>query len=314
MPVENNSVISEFIFLAFAAWPEVKISVFMLLLVLIYAATVASNLGLVVLIRTDPQLHTPMYFFLSNLAFLDFCYSSNIIPKILENFLSERKTISFLGCITQMFFFVALAGTECLLLGLMAYDRYVAICSPLLYTCIMSQSRCVKMAGAAFTAGFLNSLINTILIGNLSFCRSNEINHFFCEIPSLLKLSCSDTSLAETSTFICAGVVILGPLLIILCSYAYILSSVLKIHVGGQRKAFSTCFSHLTTVAMFYGTGLFVYVQPRSNYSDGQHRTVSLFYAFGIPLLNPLIYSLRNKEVKDALKRAVARKKSSHLV
>ncbi|XP_042314907.1 olfactory receptor 5F1-like [Sceloporus undulatus] len=303
MPEENNSRVSEFIFLGFAHQPELKIPISTLLL-LIYIVTVVGNLGLVLLIRMNPQLHTPMYFFLSNLSFLDICYSSNITPKVLENFLSQRKTISFIGCMVQMYFFVALASTECILLGLMAYDRYAAICSPLLYTSIMSHSRCIKMASGAFAAGFLISATNTAMISTLSFCQSNKIDHFFCEIPSLLKLLCSDIFAAETLAFICAGTVLLGPLLVILSSYTYILSTVLKINVHeSQKKAFSTCFSHLSAVTIFYGTGLFVYLQPSSNYSEGQHKIMSLFYSFGIPMLNPFIYSLRNKEVKDTLKR-----------
>ncbi|XP_067321960.1 olfactory receptor 5F1-like [Anolis sagrei] len=312
MSVQNNSGISEFIFLGFTHQPEMKIPIFILLL-LIYIITVAGNLGLVLLIRMDLQLHTPMYFFLSNLASLDICYSSNITPKVLENVLSERKTISPTGCFVQMFFFVALASVECILLGLMAYDRYVAICNPLLYTSIMSHTQCIKMASGAFIAGFLTSLINTTLIGTLSFCQSREIDHFFCEIPSLLKLSCSDIFVAEMFAFICAGLVLLGPLPVIVSSYSYILFTVLKINVReSQRKAFSTCFSHLTAVAIFYGTGLFVYLQPSSNYSEGQHKITSLFYAFGIPMLNPFIYSLRNKEVKDALRRLRERNKCNN--
>ncbi|XP_062972943.1 olfactory receptor 5F1-like [Elgaria multicarinata webbii] len=303
MAVENDTVVSEFIFMGFADQPELKIPIFTLFL-LIYIITVVGNLGMILLIRLDTQLHTPMYFFLSNLAFLDFCYSSNITPKALENFLSERKTISFMGCFIQMYFFVALASTEFILFGLMAYDRYVAICNPLLYTSIMSHTQCIKMAGGAFTAGFLNSIIHTTLVGTLSFCQSNEINHFFCEIPPLLKLSCSDTSVTETLVFICAGINILGSLLIILSSYMYILSTVLQINSSkGRQRAFSTCISHLIAVTIFYGTAIYVYLQPSSNYSEGQNKVVSVFYAFVIPMLNPLIYSLRNKEVKDALKR-----------
>uniref|UniRef100_A0A670HU27 Olfactory receptor 5F1-like n=2 Tax=Podarcis muralis TaxID=64176 RepID=A0A670HU27_PODMU len=314
MSTENTSVVSEFIFVGLADVPELKIPIFTLLL-LIYVITVVGNLGMILLIRMDSQLHTPMYFFLSNLAFLDFCYSSNITPKALRTLLSEKRNISFLGCFIQLYFFVALVSTECMLFGLMAYDRYVAICNPLLYTSIMSHTRCIKMAGGAFTAGFLNSIIHTTLVGTLSFCQSNEINHFFCEIPPLLKLSCSDTSIAETLVFISAGINILGSLLIILSSYLYILFTVLRIKSAkGRKKAFSTCFSHLIAVIIFYGTGLFTYLQPSSNYSGDQNKTASLFYAFVIPMLNPLIYSLRNKEVKEAMKRVTGKSASSHLL
>ncbi|XP_053142254.1 olfactory receptor 5F1-like [Hemicordylus capensis] len=314
MPVENNTVVSEFIFLGFTDQLELKIPIFMLFL-LIYIVTVVGNLGMIVLIRMDPQLHTPMYFFLCSLALLDFCYSSNITPKALENVMSERKTISFVGCFIQMYFFVALASTEFILFGLMAYDRYVAICNPLLYTSIMSHTRCIKMAGGAFTAGFLNSIIHTTLVGTLSFCQSNEINHFFCEVPPLLKLSCSDTSVTEALVFICAGTNMLGSLLIILSSYTYILLTVLQMNSAeGRRKAFSTCISHLIAVTIFYGTTVYVYLQPNSNYSEDQNKVVSVFYAFVIPMLNPLIYSLRNKEVKAALKRVTHKKSFSHLL
>ncbi|XP_061465570.1 olfactory receptor 5F1-like [Rhineura floridana] len=314
MSTENSTVISEFIFLGFADEPELRIPIFILFL-LIYVITVVGNLGMILLIKTDPLLHTPMYFFLSSCAFLDFCYSSNITPKALENFLSERKTISFMGCFIQMYFFVALASTECILVGLMAYDRYVAICNPLLYTSIMLHTQCIKMASGAFTAGFLNSIIHTTLVGTLSFCQSNEINHFFCDIPPLLKLSCSDTSVTEALVFICAGINMLGSLLIILSSYTYILSAVLQMKSAkGRKKVFSMCISQLIAVTIFYGTGLFIYLQPSSNYSEDQNKIMSLFYAFVIPMLNPLIYSLRNKEVKDAAKRVMEKRTFSHLL
>ncbi|XP_060628040.2 olfactory receptor 5F1-like [Anolis sagrei] len=303
MSIENTSVVSEFIFLGFDDQPELKIPIFIMSLI-IYIITVVGNLGLVLLIRKDSQLHTPMYFFLGNLAVLDFCYSSSITPKALEIFLSERRPISFTGCFIQMYFFVAFATTEFILFGLMAYDRYVAICNPLLYTSIMSHTQCIKMAGGAFAGGFLNSIIHTTLVGTLSFCQSNEINHFFCEIPPLLKLSCSDTFVAEMLVFICAGANLLGSLLIILSSYTCILSMVFKMKSAESRqKAFSTCSSHLVAVTIFYGTCLFIYLQPSSKLSDNRNKFVSLFYAFIIPMLNPLIYSLRNKEVKDALRR-----------
>ncbi|XP_066476696.1 olfactory receptor 5F1-like [Tiliqua scincoides] len=305
MPVENNTVISEFIFLGFPDQPELQVVIFTLFL-LIYVITVVGNLGVIALIVLDAHLHTPMYFFLSSLAFLDFCYSSNITPKALENFMSERKTISFIGCFIQMYFFVALATTECILFGLMAYDRYVAICNPLLYTSIMTHIRCIKMVAGAFAAGFLNSIVHTTSIGTSSFCQSNEINHFFCESPPLLKLTCSETTVTETLVFILAGINMLSSLFIILSSYTYILVTVLQMKSAeGRRKAFSTCISHLVAVTIFYGTTVYVYLQPSSNYSEDQNKAVSVFYAFFIPMLNPLIYSLRNKEVKAALKRVM---------
>ncbi|XP_070592413.1 olfactory receptor 5F1-like [Erythrolamprus reginae] len=313
MSIENHSAVSEFILQGFTENPKLKVPIFIFFL-LIYIITVVSNLGIILLIRMDTQLHTPMYFFLSNLAFIDFCYSSNIIPKALEIFLAQKKTISFTGCIMQIYFFDALASTELILFALMAYDRYVAICNPLLYPCLMSYAQCFKMAGGAFTAGFLNSVIHTTLVGTLSFCHSNEVNHFFCEIPRLLKLSCSKIFITEIFLFICAAINLLGSLLIILSSYIHILLTLFKMNsVVGRQKAFSTCISHLIVVFIFYGTGLFIYLQPSSNFSDDLNKTVSLFYAFIIPMLNPLIYSVRNKEVKDSLKRAMNRNLFLHL-
>ncbi|XP_066476720.1 olfactory receptor 5F1-like [Tiliqua scincoides] len=307
MSAENSSEVSEFIFLAFANQPELQIPIFLLFL-LIYVISVVGNLGMIVLIVLDPHLHTPMYFFLSNLACVDFCYSSVITPKCLENFMSERKTISFIGCILQLYVFLALAGTEIILLALMAYDRYVAICNPLLYTSIMSPIRCIKMAVGAFVAGFLNSVTHVTLISTLSFCQSNEIDHFFCEIFPLLKLSCSDVTVTETVAFICAGVILLGSLVIILSSYTYILLTVLQMKSAESRqKAFSTCISHLLAVTVFFGPGLSAYSQSSATYSGDRNKVLSVFYAFVTPMLNPLIYSLRNKEVKDALKRSVKR-------
>ncbi|XP_075782185.1 LOW QUALITY PROTEIN: olfactory receptor 5F1-like [Pelodiscus sinensis] len=310
MPGENLTVMSEFILLGFTDSPELQVPFFLVFLI-IYLITIVGNLGMIVLVKVDPQLHTPMYFFLSNLSWIDFCYSSNITPKALGNFLSERKAISFAGCFVQMYFFIALASTEFIIFGLMAFDRYVAICNPLLYTTIMSQRLCLKMVAGAYVAGFLNSVIHTSFISSLSFCHSNVIDHFFCEVPPLLKLSCSDTHLSETFVFICAGVNMLGSLLVILSSYTYILSTILRTRsFDGRRKAFSTCASHLTAVTLFYGTGLFIYLPPSSNVSQEQNKIVSIFYTFFIPMLNPLIYSLRNKEVKGALKRALGQKKN----
>ncbi|XP_067406823.1 olfactory receptor 5F1-like isoform X2 [Emydura macquarii macquarii] len=304
----SNITIDIFILLGFTDRPALQRPLFMLFL-LIYIMTLVGNLGMITLIKIDSRLHTPMYLFLSHLALVDFCYSSNITFKTLENFHSDRKTISFTGCFVQMYFFIALVNTECFLLGFMAYDRYVAICKPLLYMVIMSRRLCDKMVAVAYALGFLNSMVHTTYIGTLSFCHSNVIDHFFCEIPPLLKLSCSNTYIYERFTFISAVVIALGSLLLILCSYTYILFSILRIHSAeGRSKAFSTCISHLMAIILFYCTGLSTYLQPTSNYSQDQNKVVSVFYAFVIPMLNPLIYSLRNKEVKDSLKKVVIRK------
>ncbi|XP_006032292.1 olfactory receptor 5F1 [Alligator sinensis] len=308
MSVRNHTVVSEFIFQGFTSFLNQQVTLFVVFLV-IYVITLVGNLGIIVLIKIDPQLHTPMYFFLGNLSFVDFCYSTSITPKTLRDILLKKKAISFTGCFVQMYVFIAMATTECILFVLMAYDRYVAICIPLLYTTFMSHRKCIKMSVGAYAAGFLNSMIHTIFTSSLSFCHSNVINHFFCESLPLLKLSCSDTSLNEIIIFLCAGLNMVGTLLIILSSYSYILSTILRIHsTKGRNKAFSTCASHLVAVIIFYGTMIFIYLRPSSRYSHDQDRVASVFYTMVIPMLNPLIYSLRNKVVKEALRRVLRRK------
>ncbi|XP_068946973.1 olfactory receptor 5F1-like [Petaurus breviceps papuanus] len=255
-----------------------------------------------------------MYFFLINLSFADICYSSTITPKMLVDLFSERKTISFAGCFLQMYVFIALVTTECILFGLMAYDRYVAICNPLLYPVIMSRTVCLKMTIGAYTAGFLNSVIHTSYMSSLSYCGSNVIDHFFCDTPPLLKLSCSDTQLNENLIFTCAGLNIIGSLLMIFISYSYIIFSIVHMHSKeGRTKAFSTCASHLTVIILFYGTGTFAYMKPSSCYSLNQDKVAAVFYTLVIPMLNPFIYSLRNEEVKKALNNVISRTKSSSL-
>ncbi|XP_072483726.1 olfactory receptor 5F1-like [Notamacropus eugenii] len=304
----NHTTVTEFILLGLSDSPELQIILFVLFLV-IYTLTVLGNAGMIALIMIDSQLHTPMYFFLTNLSLTDILYSSTITPKMLVDLLSKRKVISFTGCFLQMYVFIALITIECILFGLMAYDRYVAICNPLLYPITMSRIVCLKMAMGTFTAGFLNSVIHTSYISSLSYCDSNVIHHFFCDSPPVLKLSCSDTQINETIIFIFAGINMLGTLLIILTSYIYILFSILRLHsVEGRQKAFSTCASHLTAVAIFYGTEIVTYLCPSSSYSPTQGKVISVFYTVVIPMLNPLIYSLRNEEVKRALKNAITRR------
>ncbi|XP_006922846.2 LOW QUALITY PROTEIN: olfactory receptor 5F1 [Pteropus alecto] len=263
----NYTVVTEFILLGLADTLELQITLF-LLFFMVYTLTVWGNVGMVLLIKADSRLHTPMYFFLANLSFVDVCYSSTITPKMLVDLLSEKKTISFVGCFVQLYFFIALATTECILFGLMAYDRYVAICNPLLYPMLMSRTICLKMAAGAFTAGLLNSMVNTSCVSSLPFCGSNVINHFFCDSPPLFKLSCSDTWLNESTTSIFAGVNMIGALLVILTSYSYILFSIFRMRSGeGRRKAFSTCASHLTAITLFYSTAIYTYLRPSSSYS-----------------------------------------------
>uniref|UniRef100_A0A7N9DET7 G-protein coupled receptors family 1 profile domain-containing protein n=1 Tax=Macaca fascicularis TaxID=9541 RepID=A0A7N9DET7_MACFA len=309
MTRQNYTSLTEFILLGLADTLELQIILFLFFLV-IYTLTVLGNIGMILLIKTDSRLHTPMYFFLANLSFVDVCYSTTITPKMLADLLSEKKTISFAGCFLQMYFFIALATTECILFGLMAYDRYVAVCRPLLYSLIMSRTVCLKMAAGAFAAGLLNSMVNTSYVSSLPFCGSNVIHHFFCDSPPLFKLSCSDTHLKETifSTF--AGVNMIGALLVILTSYSYVLFSIFSMHSGeGRHRAFSTCASHLTAIILFYTTSIYTYLRPSSSYSLNRDKVASVFYTVVIPMLNPLIYSLRNKEVKKALKNVFTRKR-----
>ncbi|XP_029431433.1 olfactory receptor 1019-like [Rhinatrema bivittatum] len=308
MDVRNQSSVTEFILLGLTNDPELQILLFILFL-LVYIITVVGNLSMLFIITRDPHLQTAMYFFLRHLSFVDLCFSTIIVPKALVNFLSERKAISFLGCAAQMFFSAGMGGSEGLILAFMSYDRYVAICNPLLYTAVMTNKVCICLVTSAYIGGFLNSLIQTISTFSLSFCRSNQINHFFCDIPPLLKLSCSDTSLNEILLFVIAGSIQVGTLLTILLSYAYILSSILRMRSAeGRLKAFYTCASHFLSVTLFYGAVMFMYMRPSSQHSLDQDRVASVFYTVVIPMLNPLIYSLRNKDVKEAWRKKVSRK------
>ncbi|XP_065451874.1 olfactory receptor 5G26-like [Chrysemys picta bellii] len=247
-----------------------------------------------------------MYFFLSNLAFVDFWYSTFITPKFLADVIAERKVISYAACVCQYCFVSFFGVTESFLLAVMAYDRYVAICSPLLYTALMSPRLCIQLVVGSFLAGFVNGMIQTITTLKLSFCGPNVIDLFFCDISPLLSLSCSDTSIYHMILLAVACVTGVFTSLIIFISYVFILSTILKIRsTEGKRKGFNTCTSHLTIVTIFYGTALFIYMQPNTKHSRGQEKVVSVFYTMVTPMLNPLIYSLRNKEVKNALKRVI---------
>ncbi|XP_077003442.1 olfactory receptor 5J2-like [Tamandua tetradactyla] len=308
MTEENGTVVTEFILLGLTDHAELKVVLFMLFLVL-YAITLVGNLSMILLIQVTPKLHTPMYFFLSCLSFVDVCYSTAIAPKMLINFLVVKGTISFPACMVQHLCFGVFVTTEGFLLSVMAYDRYVAIVNPLLYMVLMSKRKCVVLIIGSWVSGISNSLIHTISLGRLSFCGPNAVSHFFCDIPSLLKLSCSDTSMNEQLLLIFSGVIAMATFLIVILSYMFIVAAILRIHsASGRQKAFSTCASHLTAVTIFYGTLSFSYIQPSSQYSVEQEKVASVFYTLVIPMLNPLIYSLRNKEVKDAVKRVTEMK------
>ncbi|XP_010335361.3 LOW QUALITY PROTEIN: olfactory receptor 5P76-like [Saimiri boliviensis] len=299
----NHTAVTEFILLGLTDDPILRVILFMIILC-IYLVTISGNLSTIILIRISSQLHHPMYFFLSHLAFADMGYSSSVTPNVLVNFLVERNTISYFGCAIQLssaFFF---GRVECFLLAAMAYDRFVAICNPLLYSNKMSTQVCVQLLIVAYIGGFLNASSSTFSFLSLFFCGSNQVNHFFCDFTPLLELSCSDTNIPAVIPSFSAGSIIVVTVCIIAVSYIYILITILKMcSTEGRHKAFSTCTSHLTAVTLFYGTITFIYVMPKSSYSTDQNKVVSVFYMVVIPMLNPLIYSLRNKEIKGALRR-----------
>ncbi|XP_051820669.1 olfactory receptor 5M11-like [Antechinus flavipes] len=303
----DSSRITEFILLGLTNRPELQYILFVIFLV-IYIFTLLGNLGMIVLIKLEPRLHTPMYFFLINLAFVDLCYSCNATPKMLANFLSERKSISFAGCFVQCYIFIALLLTEFYMLAAMAYDRYVAICSPLHYTVKMSRKVCICLVTFPYIYGFSDGLLQSILTFRMSFCRSNIINHFYCADPPLIKLSCSDTYVKEYAMSISATFNLSNSLAIILISYALILVSIFRMHsTEGRWKAFSTCGSHIMAVILFYGTLFCMYVRPPTDKSVEESKIIAVFYTFVSPVLNPLIYSLRNRDVKAALRNVLRR-------
>ncbi|KAM4034340.1 olfactory receptor 5AP2-like [Anomaloglossus baeobatrachus] len=301
----NRSWVKEFILMGLTNRSELHIPLFSLFLY-VYITTVLGNVGIINLIKVDHHLQRPMYVFLSNLSFVDLTYSSAVTPKMLHDLLSVSRTISFTGCALQMYIFVSFATVECLLLGVMAYDRYVAVCRPLLYTVIMSNTLCLQLVASAYLGGFLTALVHTGFVFHLNFCRSNVISHFFCDLPPLFKLSCSDISVNVIVLVVLGGLVTMTCFIIILVSYTNIVLAIVRIRSEqGRHKAFSTCTSHMTAVSIFYGTVLFMYFRPSSSYALQQDKVASVFYSILIPMLNPLIYSLRNTEVKEALKRLV---------
>ncbi|KFO21803.1 olfactory receptor 8H1 [Fukomys damarensis] len=304
----NSTSVPDFILMGLTDSAETQL-VLSVLFLLIYLITVLGNSGIILIIHLDPQLHTPMYFFLTQLSFLDLSYSSVITPKTLQNLLTSTKSISFLGCFTQMFFFIVFVATECFLLSSMAYDRYVAICHPLHYPVIMSTRLCRALLTGSYVNGFLDSTVVSVSMSRLHFCNSNVIQHFFCDSSPILALSCSDTYEVEIVILIFAGFSLVVSLVTISGSYLSILSTVLKINsTAGKKKAFSTCASHLLGVIIFYSSMIFTYLKPKKSYSLGRDQVASVFYTMVIPMLNPLIYSLRNKEVKNAALRVLIKR------
>ncbi|KAM6158270.1 olfactory receptor 8H1-like [Rhynchocyon petersi] len=310
MDGKNITSLSYFILMGLTDSEDVRVVLFSLFL-LIYLITVLGNAGMVLLICLDPQLHTPMYFFLSHLSFLDLNYSTVITPKTLEILVNSPLCISFVGCLTQMYFFISLVATECFFLSSMAYDRYVAICNPLHYPVVMSITLCRTLITTSYVIGFSASLAIVLSITTLPFCKSNIINHFFCDTTPILILSCTSTHDIEILIFILAGSTLMVSLLTISVSYMFILTTILKMKsASGKRKAFSTCASHFLGVTIFFATTIFTYLKPSKSYSLGKDQIASVFYTIVIPMLNPLIYSLRNKDVKEALIRVTQKRES----
>ncbi|XP_063111419.1 olfactory receptor 13C7-like [Cavia porcellus] len=296
----NCTAVKEYVLLGLQEHRDLELVLFGFFLG-IYCMTVLGNSLLIGLITLVPHLHNPMYFFLSNLSLIDICGTSSFVPFMLANLLETRKTISFPGCALQMYLTLALGTTECLLLAVMAYDRYVAICQPLRYPELMHGQRCLRMAALSWGTGFANSLLHSILVWRLPLCGQNVINHFFCEILAVLKLACGDVSLNVVTTTVATAVLTLTPLLLIFLSYFLILLAILRLpSATGRRKAFSTCSAHLTVVVVFYGTISFMYFRPKSK-DPNVDKIVTLFYGAVTPSLNPIIYSLRNAEVKAAI-------------
>ncbi|XP_074055086.1 olfactory receptor 1F1 [Macrotis lagotis] len=305
----NQSTVMEFLLLGLSSQPEQQQLLFVSFLCM-YLVSALGNLLIILAIITDSHLHVPMYFFLSSLSFVDFCFTSTTVPKILVNHITGHKTIPFGGCLTQMYFFIVFVDMDNFLLAVMAYDRFVAICHPLHYATKMTPPLCALLTVVSWTIASLNGLLHTLLMTQLTFCDKNVIPHFFCDMAPLMKLSCTDPSLNEMVIFIEGGLIMFIPFVCIMASYIHIASAVLKIpSVKGKWKAFSTCGSHLAVVALFYGTIIAVYFSPSSTHSVKKDTAATVMYTVVTPMLNPFIYSLRNQDMKRALKKMIGRKK-----
>ncbi|KAM6159132.1 olfactory receptor 9G19-like [Rhynchocyon petersi] len=299
----GNHTVTEFILMGFTTDPVMQLILFVVFLG-VYSMTLVGNVTLIVLICNDSRLHTPMYFFIGNLSFLDLWYSSVYTPKILVTCIAEDKRISFAGCLSQFFFSAGLAYSECYLLAAMAYDRYVAISNPLLYAQVMSKRLCIYLVMYSYTGGFVNAIILTSNTFTLDFCGDNVIDDFFCDVPPLIKLACDVTESYQQVLYFLLASNVITPTVLILASYIFIIAAILRIRsTQGRLKAFSTCSSHLISVTLYYGSILYIYSRPSSSYSLERDKIISTFYTVLFPMLNPLIYSLRNKDVKEALKK-----------
>ncbi|XP_053551876.1 olfactory receptor 5AS1-like, partial [Bombina bombina] len=275
---------------------------------IMYIITLSGNILLLAVVRVNTQLQTPMYFFLCNLSFIDICFSSSIVPKILVNTLSVDTSISLLGCAFQMYISLVLGTTECLILSVMAYDRYVAICSPLHYNTIMNKKRCIYLAAGSWIVCLINPIIHVFFIFQLPYCKSHHLNHFFCEVPAFFPISCKDTWLNKLLMYISTGIVAMCPFIVIIVSYVYIISTILKIKSSKSRhKTFSTCASHLIVVSLYYSTIMIMYMRPHSSYSPETDNVLSVLYTTATPMMNPIIYSIRNKEVKNTIKKKLSK-------
>ncbi|XP_015270317.1 PREDICTED: olfactory receptor 10A7-like [Gekko japonicus] len=314
MKWRNQSLVKEFILVGFSSMPNIELFLFPLVLVM-YIATVTGNILIIVIIMVDAALQSPMYFFLRNLAFIEICFTLDTVPLMLINLLVKDKTISFVGCAIQMYCFFHFGCAECFLLAAMSYDRYVAICNPLRYATVMNRTFCYKLMGGVWVIGIPVSLLQAAWIFNLPFCGHNKINHFFCDAPPVLKLVCTDTHQYEMQSIASTLVFLMFPFVLILISYTRIITTMLRMStVEGRSKAFSTCSSHLIVVILFYGSGSLVYLRPKSNYSPEVKKILSLFYTVVTPMLNPIVYALRNYEVRESLKRTLGWKLFSQTV
>ncbi|XP_030047858.1 olfactory receptor 1019-like [Microcaecilia unicolor] len=307
MEWRNETTITEFVLEGPTDHEELNNVLFVVFLAM-YSINLLGNGTMISVITGNSQFHTPMYLFLCVLSSVDMCLTSVTVPKMLSNLISDKKTISFSNCFTQLYFFIVFVIEECILLSIMAYDRYVAICNPLHYITIMNKKACLSMLFTSVIISIMHALLHTLLAFRLPFCKSNKIQHFFCDLTPLLQLSCKETSINELVIFTEAPMVVMGPFLIILISYIYIIKTILKMHsTGGRHKTFSTCSSHFIVVTLFYGSILFMYFRPSSSYSMEKDKIASVVYTVLSPMLNPFIYSLRNKDVKTAVKTALRR-------
>nr|XP_009674331.1 PREDICTED: olfactory receptor 6F1-like [Struthio camelus australis] len=307
----NRTLVTEFIILGFPHVREVELLLFAIFM-LMYVLTFTENMAIILVIGMDYHLHTPMYFFVSNLSFLEIGYTTVTVPKMLANIAIQSQTISVTGCFTQMYIFFFLGSAECLLLTAMAYDRYVAICNPLHYTTIMDRKACLRLALGSWLGGFLAPALPTAFIFRLPFCGSNIINHFFCDSPPLLALSCQDIFEIEVINFVVGTIVLLSSFILTMVSYTFIVATILSIPTAeGRSKAFSTCASHLTIVTIFYGTTIFMYIRIKTIQAFDFNKVVSVFYSVVTPVLNPVIYSLRNNDIKQGMRKVLLRQKDT---